>query len=380
MKTVELGEVCEVVSGATPKTGDAALWGGDIPWVTPKDLSDLDGMYIGSTPRTITERGLRSCSSTLLPARSVLLSSRAPIGHVAINTVPMATNQGFKSLIPKAGVVHPEYLAHWLKSSTETLQFMGNGATFKELPKSTVERIAFPLPPIEEQRRIAAILDKADALRAKRRAALAHLDSLTQSIFLDMFGDSSRAMTVEAVMERIVDYRGKSPHKTATGVPLITARVVKRFELQTPSEFIAEANYSAWMRRGLPKRGDVVFTTEAPLGEVAQIEDERVALAQRVLLLRPHGQLMTGGFLMYALRSPEVRREIEARSTGSTVRGIRQSELRKVVLPVPELVEQELFTRRLDAISATRRRCVVDASRFDDLVASLQKRAFSGAL
>lgn len=97
---VALGECCTVVSGATPRTGVAEYWDGSIPWVTPKDLSSIDGADFGSPARYITEPGLRSCAAQLLPAGAVLLSSRAPIGHVAITTVPMATNQGFKSLIP----------------------------------------------------------------------------------------------------------------------------------------------------------------------------------------------------------------------------------------------------------------------------------------
>ena len=107
---MSLAECCEIISGATPKTGVASYWDGDIDWVTPADLSDLDGPFIDETPRKITKAGLASCSATVLPVGAVLLSSRAPIGHVAIALRPMATNQGFKSLIPRAEVVDPKYL------------------------------------------------------------------------------------------------------------------------------------------------------------------------------------------------------------------------------------------------------------------------------
>ena len=174
--TVALGDVAEVVSGATPRTGDSDFWGGDIPCATPKDLSELRGAVISTTPRMITRAGLRSCSATVLPSGSVLLSSRAPIGHVAINSVPMATNQGFKSLVPRGGVLDAKYLYHWLRANRPYLESLGNGATFKEVSKAVVARVELPLPPIEEQRRIAAILDQADHRNDRPRAAIETLD------------------------------------------------------------------------------------------------------------------------------------------------------------------------------------------------------------
>ncbi len=184
-----LGDVCEIVSGATPKTSVESYWDGPIRWATPKDLSDLgDRRYLSDTPRTLTEDGLRSCGARILPAGSVLFSSRAPVGLTAINIVPVATNQGFKSLVPSPNV-DAAYLYWWLTANRRRMDHLGRGATFKEVSKAIVAEVRFPLPPLEEQRRIAAILDKADELRAKRRAVLEHLDTLTQSIFLDMFGD-----------------------------------------------------------------------------------------------------------------------------------------------------------------------------------------------
>ena len=187
--TASLAEVCEIVSGATPKTGVAEYWDGDIPWATPKDLNSLEDSYIQDTPRRITAAGLRSCAATLLPINSVLFSSRAPIGYVAINRVPMATNQGFKSFIPDPTRIESKYLYYWLRANRLYLDSIGNGATFKELSKATISRVELPLPPIEEQRRIANVLDHANALRSGRRQALTYLDGLTESIFLEMFGD-----------------------------------------------------------------------------------------------------------------------------------------------------------------------------------------------
>lgn len=184
-----LGSCCEIVSGATPSTAESGHWDGKIDWATPRDLSNLDGKFIERTPRRITEEGLKSCSATLLPPRSVLFSSRAPIGHVAINTVPMATNQGFKSFVPKADEVDPDFLYHWLRAKRSYLEGLGNGATFKEVSKAVVSRVEIALPPVGEQRRIAFILDKASAIRRKRNEAVALTEAFLRSAFLEMFGD-----------------------------------------------------------------------------------------------------------------------------------------------------------------------------------------------
>ena len=221
-----LGEIADIVSGATPSTSEEKYWGGDVRWVTPKDLSDLETPEISETSRSISDAGLRSCAATVLPANSVLLSSRAPIGLVAINSVPMATNQGFKSFVPDHRRVESKFLYWWLKKNRPLLESLGNGATFKEISKKTTAAIPISLPPIEEQRRIASILDATDALRTKRRQALAKLDTLTQAIFIDMFERGESFATVQLADHAIAITKGTTPTSvgfdfTDTGVPFV---------------------------------------------------------------------------------------------------------------------------------------------------------------
>ncbi len=151
-------------------------------------------------------------------------------------------------------------------------------------------------------------------------------------------------------MDAIIDYRGKSPEKTTAGVPLVTAKIVKNGRILPPEEFIAEKDYQAWMRRGMPAAGDVVMTTEAPLGEVAQLDGRRVALAQRVITLRGKPHLVDNTFLKFLLQSEPVQEELRNRSTGTTVLGIRQSELRKVTLRLPLLPEQKCIAHILGTL------------------------------
>ncbi len=141
-------------------------------------------------------------------------------------------------------------------------------------------------------------------------------------------------------MAAIIDYRGKTPRKTTSGIPLVTAKIIKGGRIEQPSEYINPADYDEWMRRGIPAAGDIVLTTEAPLGEVAQLDERKVALAQRVITLRGREGFMDNTFLKFLMQSSYVQEQLKGRSTGTTVHGIRQSELRKVLLLVPPIGEQ----------------------------------------
>lgn len=182
----KLGEVCEIVGGSTPKTKEPTYWNGEYYWATPADLNG--SKYISSTMRTITDAGIKSAHLQLLPIGTVLLSSRAPIGKVAITTVPMYCNQGFKNLI--CGNTLNNGYAYWFLSyNTDYLNSIGTGATFKEISKTVVEQIPITIPPLSEQERIVAELDLLSDVIAKKREQLKQLDTLAQSIFYDMFGD-----------------------------------------------------------------------------------------------------------------------------------------------------------------------------------------------
>ena len=151
-------------------------------------------------------------------------------------------------------------------------------------------------------------------------------------------------------MAAIIDYRGKSPDKRPFGIPLITAKIIKSGRIEKPEEFIAETDYDEWMRRGIPQRGDVVMTTEAPLGEVAQLGGARIALAQRVITLRGKLGVVDNTFLKFLLQSQPVQEQLRSRATGTTVLGIRQSELRKISLTLPPLAEQKAIAAVLGAL------------------------------
>ena len=152
------------------------------------------------------------------------------------------------------------------------------------------------------------------------------------------------------VLDALIDYRGKTPKKVEKGIPLITAKIVKNGRINTPNEFLAEEDYDNWMVRGFPNAGDVVLTTEAPLGEVAQLDERKVALAQRIVTLRGKKNILDNTYLKYYLLSIIGQSRLKARETGTTVTGIKQSELREVLVTCPPFKTQQIIAKILSSL------------------------------
>lgn len=186
---IKLSDIGFIVGGATPSTSQESYYGGDIPWLTPKDLSNFHGRYIDRGERNITEEGLKSCSAQLLPTGSVLFSSRAPIGYVAIAKNPIATNQGFKSVIPDPNKVDSLFLYYLLKYNKDNIEAMGSGTTFKEVSGATMKNIEVNLPPLAEQKRIAAILGALDDKIELNRRINDNLEEQAKALFKSWFVD-----------------------------------------------------------------------------------------------------------------------------------------------------------------------------------------------
>lgn len=184
---VKLGDVCTIVSGATPKTKTNEYWGGEIRWVTPAEL-DGDSHYISDTEKHLTEAGYKSTSLRMMPKGTVLLTTRAPIGKVAIAAEEMSCNQGFKNLVCSSAI-NNEFLYLYLKSRTAELQAMGRGATFKELSKKNVAGFEINLPAIDRQLDAVAKLTAVRSQIALAKQQHDQLDSLVKSRFVEMFGD-----------------------------------------------------------------------------------------------------------------------------------------------------------------------------------------------
>ena len=356
-----LGDVAQVVSGATPKSSVDHYWDGDIPWITPADLSKLEGKEVWATSRRITEAGLASCSARLLPPKSVLLSSRAPIGHVAINTVPMATNQGFKSFVPDQEILSSDFLYWWLKSNKSYLQSLGRGATFKEVSKEIVESIEIPLPPLEEQRRIAAILDKSNEILSLRRKSLGRFESLTDSIFVRMFGnpfsaDSGRSHVPFREMTERITYGFTSPMAhMESGIPILTAKNIQDGFIDLENvHYARQDEFDALTSKCKPSPGDILITKDGSIGRCAIAPAEGpLCINQSVALVIPDRSRVVPEYVSAYVRCTPVQQRIQRMGKGNALKHLQITELAEFPSVIPPLADQMKFA---DLISAVERK------------------------
>lgn len=179
-----LDEVADIVGGGTPSTKVDSNFGDDVPWITPKDLSSHSGRYIARGGRSLSRQGFQNSSAQMLPTGTVLVSSRAPIGYVAIAANPLSTNQGFRSLILRDGHV-PEFFYYLIKGNVELLKSHASGTTFKEISGTSLGAIELPIPPKKEQLRIAEVLGVLDRRSEINRDADDTLEDLSDCLFLE---------------------------------------------------------------------------------------------------------------------------------------------------------------------------------------------------
>lgn len=292
--------------------------------------------------------------------------------------------------------VSAEWLYYYL--SRAEMRDEGTALTYgavgqRRLPKDFVENYPIPVPPLPEQQRIIAILDEAfDGIATAKTNAennLANARAVFESHLASLFVQHGEGWVDSTLGEsvRFIDYRGRTPKKTESGLRLITAKNVKMgYVQQTPEEFVAPETYDGWMTRGIPQRGDVLFTTEAPLANVASLDtDEKVVFAQRIIIMQPDRSRLAGAFLKYLLLSQPVQQRIHKNGTGATVKGIKASLLKGIEVSFPEsLALQEQVVANLDSLSGETQRLESVYQRkldaLDTLKQSLLHHAFSGQL
>ena len=380
---VEISKVANVITGTTPsKSNNEFYEGGDIPFVTPRELGANHPIHKATT--YLTDKGF--LKANVVPKFSILVCCIGSIGKMGIAGREIATNQQINSVVFDSSLVDYRYGYRALSNVKSTMINSASSTTIAILNKSNFERIKIPLPPLPEQQRIANILDKAEAINQKRAQVLVLCDEFLRATFLDMFGHhfsskgypSSTKKSI-ALLTDYIDYRGKTPKKTEYGIPLITAKNVRKgYVDEEPREFISEDLYDDWMTRGLPLKNDVLFTTEAPLGNVALLgEYEKVAVGQRLVSLRCKEEV-TPIYFMYALLDRYTQQLIFQRSSGSTVKGIRTKELYQIEIPTPPIELQQKFSSIVEKVNAIKAR--IQHAQELPLFEALSQQAFKGEL
>jgi len=392
MERIPLGELGDVVSGSTPKTHVAEYWGGDIPWITPANLSNNRDTYFRGALRKITRRGFASCSTRMLPTGSILFSSRAPIGHCAITAYPLCTNQGFKSLIPNQRLDNV-YGYYALRHATSAIVALGRGATFAEINKEMFEGVRIPVPPLDEQKRIAALLDKADHLRRSRRYAQELSDSFLQSAFLEMFGDPMTNpcgwATVELgdlvqAFEGGVNFNPVPENSPSSPWRVLKISSVTSGEFK-PGESKAIAPDTTFNELLIVRKGDLLMsranTTEL-VGAVCMVRHipPRVLLPDKLwrMKLRRTAEV-NANYLLHILQLPHIRRIIGELATGTSgsMKNISKDKAGTIPIMLPPHGQQEAFAEVVHRVERLRAQQHEAERQAEHLFQTLLHRAFA---
>ncbi len=380
MKTVfRLDEVCEIVMGQAP-SGTAYNTDGK-GWPLIAGAGDF-GETKPQSKKFTTE------ASKLSRDGDIVLGIRASIGEKVIADGEYCLGRGVAGLRAR-NTLDSRFLWHWLDHSAACLAAKAKGATFKQVNRGDIGELEISLPPQAEQRRIAEVLDRAEALRAKRRAALAELDSLTQSLFLDLFGDpvsnpkGVKVVRLADVATRITDGVHQKPNYTESGVAFISVKDITTGKLVFDQcKFVSVEDHQRFTKSCKPERLDILYTkVGATYGRPAIVDTDReFSLYVSVCIIKPRKDLIDPHFQNAALGTAAVKNQADRRIKGIGVPDLHLDQIQNLLIPLPSMSQQREFTRRVTAVEKLKTAHRASLAELDALFATLQHRAFRGEL
>lgn len=362
MAKYKLGDICEIVSGSTPKTSIEEYWDGDIKWITPAEIND-DTYIVTDSVRKITDLGAKKTGLSPFPEGTVILSSRAPIGKVAIAGCAMCCNQGFKNLICSEKILN-KYLYWFLKGNTSFLNSLGRGATFKEISKSIVSQIEINVPDIEYQKEAADILEKVSEVIYLRKQELTALDNLINARFVEMFGDpvaNDKGWKTKPLLDMGKCKNGMNFHYDDSGVEISCLGVgdfkdlsvidnTKKLSIVSLNEMPSEEY--------LLKDGDIVFVrsngNKDLVGRSLAIYPGNLptTFSGFCIRYRIHDDEITVPYLLRVLKMESMRKKMAGR--GANIQNLNQQILGTLVIPVPPIELQNQFVDFVRAIDKSK--------------------------
>ena len=391
----KLGQIGNIQSGSGfPKKyqGESS---GDYPFYKVSDMN-----LLGNEVRMLNANNYISIDvrdqlrAFVLPKDTIIfpkVGAAVATNKKRILTKDSCIDNNVMGLTPSLDLIYPDFLYYWFQQ--HDLSAFANHAHLPSIKKTTVEDWNFSYPSIPEQQRIVAILDQAFAdiekARVNAEQNLKNARELFDSYLQQVFSKRGEGWVEAELSEHIkfIDYRGKTPKKTERGLRLITAKNVRMGYLKTnPEEFVDPLSYDGWMTRGIPKKGDVLFTTEAPLANVAQLDTaEKVVFAQRIIIMQPDRSVIDNDFLKYLLLSQPIQKKIYDKGTGATVTGIKAGLLKKIPIEFPSTIEEQ--RKNVDILDDLATKVKQLESTYEtklkslnELKKSLLQKAFSGEL
>lgn len=383
MKTASLGEIAQWGSGGTPKRGVADYFGAGVPWLSIADLND--GIVL-TAKESLTEAGIANSSAKVVPAGTLFVAMYGSIGKLGIAGSEMATSQAIAFAMPDERRVDRRYLFHFLLAERPRLQALGRGGTQMNIGQADLKARRIPLPPLPEQRRVAAVLDQADALRVNRLQALDRLNSLTGATFREMFAPGRHVK--RRLWELVRDARVGLVRAAAEVGPDLSTPYMKMDAITRDGGFdrrqITRTDASDSERQRFEAiEGDLIFNTRNSRQHVGKTTIFRgpPALYNNNLMRIRFCDEADPIYVHSYLWSFEGQRQLEARKSGTTsVFAIYAKDLMTLEIPVPPIERQREFVSRVEMIGMRRAIMERSLSADDELFASLQYRAFRGEL
>jgi len=392
---VRLAEVTSVVNGTTPDSENPCFWNGDIVWITPTDLGKLAEPYIRNSDRKITKVGFDSRNLTQVPPRSVVLSSRAPIGHLGIAAIELCTNQGCKSFIPNDDI-HEWFLYYALKRSVWKLQQLGSGATFAEISKTQLENFIIPIPPIEEQRRIAGVLrEQMEALEKARTAAQVRLEAvkaLPAAFLRQVFPQPGqplpngwRWVKLGEVCEKQTGIRDPRTEPETVFQYVDITSVSNQRKCITEARTVLGIDAPSRARQVIRANDIIVATTRPNLNAVAQVPSEldNQICSTGFCVLRT-GVGILPDYIFAFVRYESFIEALTDLVKGALYPAVTDGQVKAQQIPLPPLSEQRriagLLREQMTAVEKARAAAEAELNTITALPAALLLRAFAGEL
>ncbi len=395
-----VGEVCDVVNGGTPKTGVLEYWGGKHLWITPAEMGKRTTPYVADTERTISDLGLSDSSARMLPPHSVILSSRAPIGHLVINTKPMSTNQGCKGLIPREQLDY-KFLYYYLTSIVDLLDSLGTGATFRELSGGKLKEVPVPVPPLPEQQRIVGVLDEAFAglatAQANAEKNLQNARALFESHLQSVFTQRGKGW-VEKPLGELCEFLNGFAFKSGDAVAHSRTHLVRmgnlygsKLDLERNPVFYPDS-FAADHQRFILNEGDIIMSLTGTTGKEDYGFAVRVPKSDRTLLMNQRiakfdsirDEKISRDYLLHYLRSRAFLDILYPTANGTRQANLSTVTMKTLPVPLCSIAEQKRVALSLDSLVAeTQRLESIYQQKLTALAAlkkSLLHQAFTGQL
>ena len=346
MKRYKLGEICEIVSGSTPQTSIDEYWDGDLKWITPAELND-ETFVINDSVRKITALGAKKTGLSPFPEGTVILSSRAPIGKVAIAGCEMYCNQGFKNLICSEKI-NNRYLYWFLKCKTEFLNSLGRGATFKEISKKIVADIEINVPDLEQQLSVVKDIEKVSEVIQFRKRELQKLDDLVKARFVEMFDASSADKCTKRIKEYaevLGGYAFKSDLFCTDAVPVIRISNINNGRVELDDSICFDKMFWEQNKRFRAEQNDILMAMSgATTGKAGLYKENAPALInQRVACIRAKDGIACPTFLFTATQLEWMYDLIQETSAGCAQPNISGKQIENMPVPNATYKQQQQF-------------------------------------